>query len=325
MPGYDVPVDQHGFPLPRGFDAETPSGAAPKKPKPPGRPSPVRDVLRCVVGAAVVIGLFALVFGEHAGKLFAQQFARQAEQVARVREMMGDFHAAREAADRALFWAEEGDRDLLALRARIRVRLGDADGALADYAAILDEHGQSVDVLRARTTPLLMLGRGQEAVDDCTRVVQLNGGGDPDAWNARAYIRAVAGVELDEALEDIERALEMLDGSPSQRDDGVERAMFLDTRGYVLHRLGRHEEALSDLDEAIELTVQASERWLTLLRMQGAHRMKVAYDERAFEEYLAVMRHHRGDVLEALGQREDARREKQLALDLGYSPETGVL
>lgn len=60
--------------------------------------------------------------------------------------------------------------------------------------------------------------------------------------NSLAYNRALAGIELDEALKDIERAIE-LDGPLPE---------LLDTQAWVLHRLGRNEEALPLINKAVE-------------------------------------------------------------------------
>lgn len=70
--------------------------------------------------------------------------------------------------------------------------------------------------------------------------------------NQIAYMRALAGVDLEEALADVDKALE------SQQNES-----FLDTKAWVLHRLGRNEEALEAIDEAmkeIESTWQSNAR-----------------------------------------------------------------
>ena len=70
--------------------------------------------------------------------------------------------------------------------------------------------------------------------------------------NQIAYMRALAGIDLEEALADVDKALE------SQQNES-----FLDTKAWVLHRLGRNEEALEAIDEAmkeIESTWQSNAR-----------------------------------------------------------------
>lgn len=69
-----------------------------------------------------------------------------------------------------------------------------------------------------------------------------------DQLNQVAYYRSLAGTELDQALQDIETALQHL---PSQQEQA--RAAFLDTRAWVLHGLRRHEEALVDINKCFEI------------------------------------------------------------------------
>lgn len=59
--------------------------------------------------------------------------------------------------------------------------------------------------------------------------------------NQIAYMRSLAGSDLEAALDEIDRALK------SQQNES-----FLDTKAWVLHGLGRHEEALEVIDEALK-------------------------------------------------------------------------
>jgi tetratricopeptide (TPR) repeat protein len=60
--------------------------------------------------------------------------------------------------------------------------------------------------------------------------------------NTLAYSRALAHVELDEALVDIDKALSFQPKEPGMRD----------TRAWVLYHMGRYEEALVDADFAVK-------------------------------------------------------------------------
>ncbi len=79
---------------------------------------------------------------------------------------------------------------------------------------------------------------------------------DPSVLNQFAYYRALARVELNQALEDINVALKINENEPALRD----------TRAWVLFQLGRPEEALADANFAVEATERFSpqvflERW----------------------------------------------------------------
>lgn len=323
MPSRDAPLDEHGFPIPQRFEPDGRDRDEERASPTPAEPSAARSALRIIVGAAVIVGLFALVFGEHAGKMFAEQFARQAAQTAQLLSLKGDYRGAAEAADRAVYWGSKGDYNTHALRASIRVRLGDPAGAVEDYNAIIERYGESSDLLGGRGFALLLAGREEEAIADCTKAIQLRG--DAQDWNSRAYVRAIAGKDLEDALDDVERALEMLGDQFLSAAAQSDRAMFLDTRGYILHLMEENEQALSDLNEAIALTEDHAASMLTRRRMESTHPLFLADLRRRMDEHLAVMRRHRGDVLAALGREAEAEADRELAMQLGYSPETGVL
>jgi tetratricopeptide (TPR) repeat protein len=60
--------------------------------------------------------------------------------------------------------------------------------------------------------------------------------------NHLAYLRALAGVELDQALKDVNRALELSGGDPG----------IMDTKAWVLHALVKDLEALAVLNDAFQ-------------------------------------------------------------------------
>lgn len=62
----------------------------------------------------------------------------------------------------------------------------------------------------------------------------------PAQQNQLAYMRALAGVDLEEALRGINVAL-----------DRVKSESLMDTKAWVLYRLGRHEDALQLIDQAL--------------------------------------------------------------------------
>jgi tetratricopeptide (TPR) repeat protein len=64
--------------------------------------------------------------------------------------------------------------------------------------------------------------------------------------NQMAYMRALAGKNLDEALVEIDTAIKT-----------AENESFLDTKGWVLHRMGRNEEALIVMDKSLAKLIEA--------------------------------------------------------------------
>jgi tetratricopeptide (TPR) repeat protein len=91
---------------------------------------------------------------------------------------------------------------------------------------------------------------------------------DPSVMNELAYMSAVDGVDLEESLNLVDGALERLLGQPfeplsipfgeSFADFEIARGetagAYLDTRGWVLFKMGRYEEARRDLELASLMT-----------------------------------------------------------------------
>lgn len=98
----------------------------------------------------------------------------------------------------------------------------------------------------------------------------------PPALNFVGYVLADHQRELPEALALIERALAA----------APENGAFVDSHGWVLHRLGRHDEARARLERAVELT-----------------------------DGDPVVHEHLGDVFRVLGQLDRAREQYRLGLE----------
>ena len=64
--------------------------------------------------------------------------------------------------------------------------------------------------------------------------------------NQMAYMRALAGKDLEQALVEIDMAIKT-----------AENESFLDTKGWVLHRMGRNEEALVVMDKSLAKLTEA--------------------------------------------------------------------
>ena len=149
---------------------------------------------------------------------------------------------------------------------------------------------------------------------------------NPRQNNLLAYMRALAGIELDDALLDIDRALKF-DSNGS----------LLDTKGWVLHRLGRNEEALQILNQALEdlesnwRSNQKLEQFLSRVSEiagegttesdseskalgTGLDQLLDEFPEVArilpeITDVLAVMHYHRMRIYESLGKTEEMHRE----------------
>ena len=104
---------------------------------------------------------------------------------------------------------------------------------------------------------------------------------------------------------------------------GGESPEFLDTRGFLLHQLGRQHEAIDDLNRAIA-GMQQSRREL-VRRIGNADPAFVAWRLRPVEQALAVMHQHRALACRAAGLAAQAAQDFEVAQRKGFAPERGVL
>jgi tetratricopeptide (TPR) repeat protein len=243
-----VKLDQHGFPIPEGFDGE-PIATSPGVKK--------RNwIVALLLGVAALAGFLAVELGPRVASRVKQEIGRQ--------------HAGK-----------------LVHRADRMLRAGATREAVDELSRAIAIDPANVEAFRLRGGVLGQLHRYEQAAADYGRVIELHPE-DATAYNNRAYNLALAGTQLEQALEDVEKALAL--GGPNEA--------FLDTRGYLLFLLGRPEEALNDLNAAVNL-----------VRRQASRQAR----SDAGEIY-----YHRALVHQELGNRESAEQDFQQAKQLGY-------
>lgn len=140
----------------------------------------------------------------------------------------------------------------------------------------------------------------------------------PEFLNRTAYYRSLAVRDLDQALEDINRALEQSPEEPAYRD----------TRAWVLFQMGNPIDALEDANFAVEKTSELGEldwlsqslenldRWLSRSRADDEEPKTLTRREAG--DYLWAMgalRYHRIEILRALGREDEAQDDVQWLID----------
>jgi tetratricopeptide (TPR) repeat protein len=216
--------------------------------------------------------------------------------------------------DRAIRWMPDAP-ELYQHRAHYRQKAHDLPGSLEDYNRLIEINPNYASAYTGRSTVYQRMERHREAIDDLTRAIQLRPKSDHALLNHRAYTRAIANMELDEALSDIQHAIDQI---------AFEEPAYLDTRGYIYYLLDRHEEALKDTDRAVQLAALQRKRMLQTAAAQRLGNRRRARLERSFNENEAVMIYHRGLVHEKLGDHEQAQADQQSGLQLGFNPAEGV-
>ena len=221
-------------------------------------------------------------------------------------------------------------------RARLRLEAGDFAGSLADYEHIIKANPGHASAYTYRSQVAQRQGRYADAVADLTKALELSPATEPEPWNNRAYGRALAKVELPDALTDVERALKLFNLQKThipdsnsnaellRSDDNRTEASYLDTRGYVHHLLGNQEQALADLNRAIELNKNCRKVVVAAAEKAKFSAPRLDLIRKEFDRFDAVMLHHRGLVQQALGHEKEANADLQWAEELGYNPAAGV-
>ncbi|MGH7194065.1 MAG: tetratricopeptide repeat protein [Candidatus Saccharimonadales bacterium] len=322
MPPSPPRLDEHGFPIPATFDNE------PARRRPPRK---FQIVWRSALVVACIAVLLGLVFQSSVADEAKQWAADWLIKRAQEKERLSDPQGALAEVNRAASLAPDNPR-VLEIRAHLKQTLNDVEGSLEDYNAIIKLDRRYAPAYLGRSIALQRLNRHQEAIDDLTQVIKLSPSRDAMPRNNRAYARAMAGVELHEALGDVQQAITMVEENlareslmPSKYAVMIvafakrDKAVCLDTRGYIYFLQNQYNEALADLELAIQLTDEFRRFWLS--QVPAEHH---PYYERQFDHELSVMYHHRGQVYEKLGKLEESRADLDLAKQLGYNPAEGV-
>jgi tetratricopeptide (TPR) repeat protein len=140
----------------------------------------------------------------------------------------------------------------------------------------------------------------------------------PSTLNNLAYYRALAGVDLDQALADINQALNTFRPSYLARD----------TRAWILFNMGKPQLALEDADFAVKAATNRSDAgwldqslmWLedsVLTPREPKSDTKILTRREAGEQLwsVATIIYHRAKILEALGRNEAAQKDFQWLTD----------
>lgn len=300
-------VDEYGFPIPPTF-----------------HDTPDRDaVIAHWKGSRWVrLGLLALVLGTAATallttevgkgprKALAEGFAQRALRAWQRDELSSALRNLNTA-----LWLDPDQPQWYLERGRLRLETADLSGSLEDLNRYLKAAPASADGYLVRSMTWQRLGQHRNAIDDLSKAIEYLPPGEPLGWNNRAYARAIAGVDLEEALQDVQKAIKLSDR---------ESSAYIDTRGYIYYLLGDYAAALADMERAVWVAHRESNQIMELLAARNLHPAVVRRVRRQLDEQLAVIYTHRGMVREKLGMFAEAQADLDLGRELGYNPERGV-
>jgi tetratricopeptide (TPR) repeat protein len=309
--------DRLGFPIPPEFVPPPDEPVASRSRGGPVRRATGAGRLKRLLLAAVVAGIVGpAVLAPVALPAARDAVVAWSAERAIAREARGQLAAAIREVSRAVRWGgDDAERlcGLLCWRAMLRLEHRDAAGAVADAGHAQEILPTSPRPLRVRALAQVVLGRPDDALAAARAAAALARPGDPEALNHRAYVRALVGRELPEALADIEAALAGGDATVPE---------LLDTKGFLLHLLGRHHEAIDQLNLAIDGAREGRRRVASLA--EGGSDDEVRRRLRSIDQGLAVMLHHRGLACRAAGLEGQAEQDLELARRKGFAPDRGI-
>ena len=284
---------------------------------------PLKPPARRRFGSGIAIAVCLLIaLGPVVFLGLPPEIARWYVAAAMEHDLLDQLEAAEADLDKAIEWLPE-DGDLYVRRAEIRLQQKDFSGAMDDCQVALQSNGQDFRPALLRRMLVHQRQRHHEkAIADSDLLVEASKAASEraESLNARAYARALGNVQITEGLEDIQAAFDAL---------GTEdNAAFLDTRGYLYYLNGDFDEALRDMERAVQMA--EDERSSFVMGREELQKQSLV-DERVldrqarlFNENLAVLYQHRGLVYEALDRPEEAEADFERADKYGYSPEDGV-
>jgi tetratricopeptide (TPR) repeat protein len=227
---------------------------------------------------------------------------------------------------------------LLLQRADWRLEDGQKDEAIADADRMLELGDESYSWLLVHSHFMQTAGEHQRAVEDWKKIDrESQRTGDPDratALNGLAYAQALAEVDIDKALDNVNEALELAPGNSA----------ILDTRGFLLYLKGGSSSlaaALKDMNLAVEdmdrrvggskrdtnESNKAADKFSLLqsrpktLREALPNSDPITARESALRS-AAVLHYHRALIFEALGRTAGAEADREAARKLiGKEPD----
>jgi tetratricopeptide (TPR) repeat protein len=268
-----------------------------------------------VIVLCVLLAIYHQQVQQAVGRWAASYYADAAS-----KELLSqDTVQALEFVHRALDWMPD-DPALIYLRAQIHARAKDWDASLADLTRLIDDLAPRFSQAYAKRAAVYQeLHQLDRALQDLDRAVQLSPADSGELinnLNNRAYVRALSGQRLDEALRDVEQAIELYTSRPERQGRvATAPAAYLDTLGYIRFRRGDFEAARHDIENA--LTTLQNERAQVLQRME-ANSPSYSRLSSEYNRSRGEIVHHRGLVLRELGKASEAHDDFKLALELGY-------
>lgn len=223
------------------------------------------------------------------------------------KRLNGDYAGSLLDLEKALAAAPE-DRSILVACASGRVYAKDFEGAVELGNQLVK---QAPDVShRIRAEIHLQAGNAAHAVADLKVVQSQQSAGkrsnSPQLLNTLAYARSLANAEVEQGLDEANRAVELQGGEVD----------MLDTFGYFLYLNGEYQQALEWLERAVQRTQGGSTR-NPPTNVGGEPDPEKSIVPTVSSHRLGLIYHHQSIAWDALGQEVEAESARALAAEHG--------
>jgi len=170
----------------------------------------------------------------------------------------------------------------------------------------------------------------KEAADQYKKILDimtLSNYGRAQMLNGYAYNAALANVDLDTALSDVNEALDLITGDRRLDKDTLAdgKSSILDTRAYVRYRRGEYTLALEDIEQSLQLFGSVKGKKLLSADNDLVRAVDVKQMKYEIIHTWAVMLYHRMLINDVLGIEQPQRRQivasdEEAIKDLGFTP-----
>jgi tetratricopeptide (TPR) repeat protein len=197
--------------------------------------------LALLISVCVAPPAFAQSMGTGTGPSFGQQFGG-ADPKLRTERCYNHHRSPQDRLESCKRLAEEGTSvaDMTTLADAYRLA-GEYDHALAAITPTLNAHPDDASALGTRAVVYAITGKYDLALAD-SNLALASAPRDPSSYNNRCWVRAIAARELDAALADCNKSLDLKPGD----------AAVLDSRGLVNFKRRDMKAAIADYDAALD-------------------------------------------------------------------------
>lgn len=289
---------------------------------PEAQPAPSKAAARLLVVLAAILVLGPVVYKE-----YPREIARWHYAAARELWLDGNQEQALEKLTRALSW-DPTNLSCLFNRADWLSQSQQYDESLACWHRLIKLKPDSTLLYEQRASAYLHLQQSADVLADWETIMKLHkANGFPESYEAsqlfnvynnRAYHFGVANVQLATALEDANRAIELLGGNPAMLN---RHAFSQYLQAYELYLENQYAEALDAIKEAISRANQNGQSWQQPAKDDWQASTVELHRQRAveFQQFRATLYYLRSLIYERLEKKTLQQKDHQQIVELGFS------